>query len=57
MIDRSRFRSKLISFELSLGNAGNQQFPHSQCAEDHKGGLPGTDIFISGVFAFLAEAF
>ncbi|XP_072763326.1 LOW QUALITY PROTEIN: otoferlin, partial [Anoplolepis gracilipes] len=35
MIDRSRFGSKLISFELSLGNAGNRQFPHSQCAENN----------------------
>ncbi|XP_025075892.1 otoferlin-like [Pogonomyrmex barbatus] len=35
LIDRSRFGSKLISFELSLGNAGNQQFLHSQCAENN----------------------
>ncbi|XP_024871101.1 otoferlin-like [Temnothorax curvispinosus] len=34
LIDRSRFGSKLISFELSLGNAGNQQFPYSQCVEN-----------------------
>ncbi|KAL6424890.1 hypothetical protein ACFW04_010045 [Cataglyphis niger] len=37
MIDRSRFGSKLISLELSLGNAGNRQFPHSQCAESNNG--------------------
>ncbi|XP_036143415.1 otoferlin [Monomorium pharaonis] len=35
LIDRSRFGSKLISFELSLGNAGNQQFPYSQCVENN----------------------
>ncbi|XP_011064503.1 PREDICTED: otoferlin-like [Acromyrmex echinatior] len=35
LIDRSRFRSKLISFELSLGNAGNRQFSHSQCIENN----------------------
>ncbi|EFN60493.1 Fer-1-like protein 4 [Camponotus floridanus] len=35
MIDRSRFGSKLISFELSLGNAGNRQFLHSQCSESN----------------------
>lgn len=43
MIDRSRFGSKSISFELSLGNAGNQQFPRSQCAEnnnDDQSGAP-----------------
>ncbi|EZA54735.1 Otoferlin [Ooceraea biroi] len=39
MIDRSRFGSKLMSFELSLGNAGNRQFPHSQCIEDNNDGL------------------
>ncbi|EFN77733.1 Otoferlin [Harpegnathos saltator] len=38
MIDRSRFGSKSISFELSLGNAGNQQFPRSQCAENNNDG-------------------
>ncbi|XP_012058513.1 PREDICTED: otoferlin-like [Atta cephalotes] len=30
LIDRSRFGSKLISFELSLGNAGNRQFSHTE---------------------------
>ncbi|KAG5335930.1 OTOF protein, partial [Acromyrmex charruanus] len=35
LIDRSRFGSKLISFELSLGNAGNRQFSHSQCIENN----------------------
>ncbi|XP_011877854.1 PREDICTED: otoferlin-like [Vollenhovia emeryi] len=40
LIDRSRFGSKLISFELSLGNAGNRQFPHSQCAENNNDSQP-----------------
>ncbi|XP_067216226.1 otoferlin-like isoform X2 [Linepithema humile] len=38
MIDRSRFGSKLISFELSLGNAGNRQFSRSQCAANNNDG-------------------
>ncbi|XP_070528249.1 otoferlin [Cardiocondyla obscurior] len=44
LIDRSRFGSKLISFELSLGNAGNQQFPHSQCAENNDDGLSESEL-------------
>ncbi|XP_076223010.1 otoferlin [Nomia melanderi] len=33
MIDRRKFWTKSISFEISLGNAGNKQFPRSQCVE------------------------
>nr|XP_034175477.1 otoferlin-like [Osmia lignaria] len=35
MIDRRRFSWKSISFEVSLGNAGNRQFSHSQCFDDN----------------------
>ncbi|XP_015435492.1 PREDICTED: otoferlin-like [Dufourea novaeangliae] len=35
MIDRRKFWTKSISFEVSLGNAGNRQFPYSQCFEDN----------------------
>ncbi|XP_076375559.1 otoferlin [Megalopta genalis] len=38
MIDRRKFRLKPISFEISLGNAGNRQFAHSQCSEDNYDG-------------------
>ncbi|XP_033208643.1 otoferlin-like [Belonocnema kinseyi] len=31
MIDRSQFRTKFISFEINLGNAGNRQFSHGRC--------------------------
>ncbi|XP_076634575.1 otoferlin [Colletes latitarsis] len=34
LIDRRKFLTKSISFEVSIGNAGNRQFPHSQCFED-----------------------
>nr|XP_012151304.1 PREDICTED: otoferlin-like [Megachile rotundata] len=36
MIDR-RFSWKSISYEVSLGNAGNRQFSHSQCFDDNDG--------------------
>ncbi|XP_076670742.1 otoferlin [Andrena cerasifolii] len=38
LIDRRRFSSKSISFEISVGNAGNRQFPYSQCFEDTNDG-------------------
>lgn len=34
MIDRRRFWMRSIFFEISIGNAGNKQFGHSQCFED-----------------------
>ncbi|XP_024943161.1 otoferlin [Cephus cinctus] len=39
MIDRSRFTTKWISFEISLGNAGNTAFSYSQCSENSSDGL------------------
>lgn len=33
MIDRSRFKNKPIIFEISLGNAGNQQFYQNQTVQ------------------------
>lgn len=39
MIDRRRFSWKSISFEVSLGNAGNRQFSHSQCFDDNNDGI------------------
>ncbi|KAK1117439.1 hypothetical protein K0M31_016643 [Melipona bicolor] len=38
MIDRRKFWTKSISFEVSLGNAGNRQFARSQCFEDNNDG-------------------
>ncbi|CAK9828332.1 Fer-1-like protein 6 [Anthophora retusa] len=38
MIDRRKFWLKSISFEVSLGNAGNKQFSRSQCFEDNNDG-------------------
>ncbi|XP_076648742.1 otoferlin [Halictus rubicundus] len=38
MIDRRKCRLKPISFEISLGNAGNRQFSYSQCSEDNLDG-------------------
>ncbi|KAG7207640.1 hypothetical protein KM043_009260 [Ampulex compressa] len=36
LIDRGRFMTASISFEISLGNAGNHRFSRSQCSEnDH----------------------
>ncbi|CAL7940390.1 unnamed protein product [Xylocopa violacea] len=37
MIDRRKFWTKSITFEISLGNAGNRQFGRSQCLEDTNG--------------------
>ncbi|XP_076302777.1 otoferlin-like, partial [Lasioglossum baleicum] len=38
MIDRRKFWTKSISFEVSLGNAGNRQFARSQCFKDSNDG-------------------
>ncbi|XP_043285592.1 otoferlin-like [Venturia canescens] len=37
MIDRSRYKTKPIHFEMSLGNSGNRMYPHSQCVENDDG--------------------
>ncbi|XP_076243958.1 fer-1-like protein 6 [Calliopsis andreniformis] len=39
LIDRRKFSSKSISFEVSIGNAGNRRFPYSQCFEDSNEGI------------------
>lgn len=36
MIDRRRFWMRSIIFEISIGNAGNTQFGHSQCFENEE---------------------
>ncbi|XP_043799116.1 otoferlin-like [Apis laboriosa] len=36
MIDRKRFWMRSIIFEISIGNAGNKQFGHSQCFDNDK---------------------
>lgn len=36
MIDRRRFWMRSIIFEISIGNAGNVQFGHSQCFENER---------------------
>lgn len=56
MIDRSRFKSKLISFELSLGNAGNRQFLHSQCTEQSgPSGAPEIFILLGHIRSFIRK--
>ncbi|XP_015525108.1 otoferlin [Neodiprion lecontei] len=39
MIDRGKYSGKKISFEISLGNAGNKMLSYSQCVESSGDGL------------------